>query len=330
MDYLLFDGNYILMKCVYTLTKMNRLYGDLWTLLDNNIEKYAAMNRWEKIIVVSDSRKKSWRKKELDKYKAHRVKSEDIDWEFVFDTYTDWKESIRAKYCVLEKDSIEGDDWITSTILYANKLGKSCVTISSDKDLYQLVNYKTKKQKSYINIQINDILGNEKVIIPIGWELWITEFKNNNGRDVFSLDNSNENLAFFERILRNWKYEEIDSYSCLFEKIVTGDKSDNIDSIYQKLTKNGKVRGIGEATAQKMWTFYKENYDIKFTINEEFVEDVINCLEIVNKVILSPATRQTVEKNIKLNIKLIHLHYKNFPEWVVNDIVEVINENLNV
>jgi len=329
MDYIIFDGNYILMKCVYTLTKMNKLHGELWNLLDNNISKYTVMNKWEKIIVVSDSKKKSWRKELLDKYKAHRVKDDSIDWEFVFDTYMDWKDSIREKYNVLEKDSIEGDDWIVSVIQYANKLGKSCVTISSDKDLYQLIKYKTKKKNSYINIQINDILGNEKVIIPIGWEIWLNEFKNNNANDVFSLDNSINNINFFNRILLNWNYEEIDCYSSLFEKIITGDKSDNIDSIYQKISKTGKIRGIGTATAKKMWDFYNKNYDIKFTINDEFVDDLLNCLEFVSKDVFDTNLKNKIKNNIKLNIQLIQLHYKNFPDWVTEDIIKIINENLN-
>lgn len=327
MNYIIFDGNYILHKCVFTLHKMNRLYGDLWTLLDNNIEKYTALNTWEKVIIVSDSRKKSWRRQESDAYKAHRVRQEDIDWEFVFKTYDEWKQSIKDKYTVLELDHIEGDDWITSTVQMSNKKNKSCVIISSDQDLYQLLNYKLKGNKSWMNIQINDILGSEKVIVPEGWELWLKEFSDNNNNDVFNLNNSLKHLDFFNYVIRNWNYQEVNCYQQLFEKIVQGDKSDNISSIYQKLTKTGKIQNIGKAGANKIWNFYKDNYAIHYKIDDQFIEDIIVSLEKVNDIELTDKAKNNVRNNIKLNIKLIQLHYSNYPEWVLEQIINTLNEN---
>jgi len=328
MQYLIYDGNYILMKSVFTLHKLNRLYGDLWTLLDNNIEKYTALNSWEKIIIVSDSRKKSWRVKESEIYKSHRVRQEDIDWEFVFKTYADWKESIADKYIILEKDHIEGDDWITSTILLANKKNKSCTVISSDQDLYQLINYKLKGNKSWMNIQINDILGREKVIVPEGWELWLKEFSDNNNNDVFQLSNSLKHIDFFNYVIRNWNYEEINCYQKLFEKIVQGDKSDNISSIYQKITTTGKIQNIGKAGATKIWNFYKDNYDIHYIIDNQFIEDIIVSLEKTNNLEFNETTKNKIRNNIKLNIKLIQLHYNNYPDWVLEEIIEQLNEKI--
>lgn len=326
MNNIVFDGNYILYKNVYTLHKMNRLYGDLWTALDNNIAKYTSMNKWEKVVVVSDSNKKSWRSKFLDKYKTHRSKIEDIDWDWVFKTYNDWKEQ-SDNFIVLEQDHIEGDDWIATFVQMQNKLGKSNVIISSDQDLLQLSNYKIDKDKSWINIQIVDTLGKELIYISEGWQLWENEFENNRNTDVFNLDNSYDAIQFFSRILKNWQYLEINPHEELFKKLVMGDKSDNIQSIYQKLTTTGKIQNIGKAGAQKIWNFYKENYDIHYnTKNEEFIENVINCLESVNNIDLTNDNKSIVETNINRNIKLIELHYRHFPEWVIEEIVDVLKE----
>lgn len=329
MNNLCFDGNYILYKNVHTLYKMNRLYGDLWTALDNNLAKYTSMNQWERVVFVSDSNKKSWRSKYLNQYKTHRSKIKDIDWTWVFNTYNEWKESIKDKVIVLELDHIEGDDWITSFILKMNSKGKSNVIISSDQDLLQMINYQIKKNKSWINIQIVDTLGKENVYVPEGWQLWEENFDNNRNTDIFNLDNSYDALNFFQRIMKNWQYTEINPYGELFKKLVMGDKSDNIQSIYQKLTTTGKIQNIGKAGAQKIWNFYKENHDIHFdTQSEEFIDNVINSLENVNNIELTNESRQNVEDKIKRNIRLIELHYRHYPEWVMEEIVEVLNEVL--
>jgi 5'-3' exonuclease len=323
MNNLICDGNYLLYKNVHTLHKLNRLYGDLWNALDNNITKYTSMNKWDKVILVSDSNKKSWRSKYLTQYKSHRVKNTDIDWDFVFKTYNDWKESHKEDMIILEEDHIEGDDWITSVILKMNKKGKSNVIITSDQDFLQLINYKLNKSKSWINIQIVDTLGKETIYVPEGWQLFLEEFENNRNTDIFKLDNSCENVSFFNRILNNWQYTEINPYEQLFRKVIQGDKSDNIESIYQKLTTTGKIQNIGKGGAIKMWNFYKENYNNHFnTETDEFSNDIINCLENVNKIELTKEKEIIVNKNIKRNIKLIELHYRHYPEWVMEEIIE--------
>ncbi len=324
------DCNYLLMKAVFTLHKMNRLYGDLWLFLDNNIEKYKVLNTWDNIILVSDSRKKSWRKDELEKYKGHRVRNDEIDWEWVFTTYAEWKESKKETCLVFERDHIEGDDWITSLLFKLNKMGKSCCVISSDHDLFQLIHYKINGKKSYMNIQISDTLGKEHVYIPEGYELFLKNNEENSNDDIFSLDNSIANINFLNRALLNWDYTEINQHQELFEKVIQGDKSDNIDSVFQTVTKTGKLQGIGKAGASKIWDFYKDNYAIHFKINEEFISDVISCIERVKNIELNDNKKKTVYKNIELNIKLIQLHYKHYPEWVLNEIIEDISEKLIV
>lgn len=327
MNNILFDGNYILYKNVFTLFKMNMLYGELWNALDNNISKYTSMNTWDNVIFISDSNKKSWRSKYLKKYKGTRQKNEDIDWNWVFETYNDWKDSIREKYVVLERDHIEGDDFITSVILRMNKKKKSNVVISSDQDLYQLINYHIDGKNSWINIQINDINGKETVQLPEGWEIWLKEFTENQNQDVFALDNRSANLDFFNRITSNWNYNEINSSEELFKKLVQGDKSDNISSIYQTLTTTGKIQNIGKGGAENVWKFYKDNYSIHFdTTDKTFIMDVVKCLENVKNVEFEDETRKTVSSNVRNNIKLIELHYRHYPEWVLEEIMDAMSE----
>lgn len=329
MANLIFDGNYILHKNVGTLHKMNRLYGDLWTCLDNNISKYVSMSKWDNIYIVSDSRKKSWRKDQLDEYKGKRKPLDGVDMVWVYEQYGLWKEEKKLKYELFEKDRIEGDDWIASIILKSNKMGQSNVVISSDGDMPQLLGYKVDGDKSWINIQINDHSGKEMVYVPLGWELWLNEYENNRSNDIFNLDNGYEWLNFFKRVTGQWQYEEINPMQKLFVKLVEGDKSDNINSVYESLTTTGKIQGIGKAGALKIWNFYKENYKDYFSTKDaNLPEEIINCIERVKNVTMTDERKNIVRKNIKRNIGLIELHYRHFPDWVVDGIIEELNEKV--
>ena len=326
---LLFDLNYILYKTVYVLFKNNLLYGKFHEAMDNNIIKYTSMNKWDKVYIVSDSKKKSWRKKFLDEYKAHRTKTDDIDWKWVFEQYDLWKENNKDKYTILEADHIEGDDWISSLCFRNNKNNESNCIISSDCDYNQLLNYKIAGKNSFINIQIVDNSGKEKIYIPIGWQIWLKEAEANRNNDPFELDNGSEWLTFFNKITNQWEYEEVDSYEKLFVKLVQGDKSDNIKSIYEKLTTTGKIQGIGKAGAEKIWNFYKQNYKEHFSTKEKtFIDDLVNCVEKIYNIELSEERVDMTIARIKQNIKLIELHYRHLPDWVVETIIEKIDESV--
>lgn len=329
MAYLIFDCNYILHKNVGSLHKLNRLYGELWASLDNNIAKYTSMSKWDNIFLVSDSRKKSWRKDYLDEYKGKRKPMEGVDMEWVYEQYGLWKDEKKEKYNVIERSRVEGDDWIASITRKANKDGQSVVIISSDGDMPQLLGYKINGEKSWINIQINDHYGHEIVYIPEGWELWLKEYDSNRSSDIFNLDNGYEWMNFFKRITDHWQCDVINPTERLFVKLVEGDKGDNIKSIYETLTKTGKIQGIGKSGAKKIWNFYKSNYKDYFkTTDATLADDIINCIEHVKNVKMSDERKDIVRKNLHRNIGLIELHYRHLPEWVLDEIVDELNEKV--
>lgn len=325
---LIFDTNYILHKNVQVLHSMGALYGDFHTMLNNNINRFVSMNTWDNVYIVSDSKKKSWRQKDLDDdYKGTRTKNQDIDWKWVYNEYDEFKNDMKDKYHVLQKDHIEGDDWITALILKTNSLGQSNVVISSDQDLLQLLKYSIEPGKTYINIQIDDKLNKERVFLPEGWNIWLKEFSNNRGGDVFNLDNSYDDVNFFNTVVQKFNNVEVNRYEQLLKKFVQGDKGDNVPCPYKTLTKTGKERGIGKVGADKIWKHYSENYEYFFdTDDESFPVNLTKSIEKVNKVKLSKSKFDTVVENINSNIKLMELHYKNYPEWVLDEIIDSLNE----
>jgi len=89
------DGNYILSRLVFTLHKNNLLYGALYQALENSLTNYRSWYPYSKIYLVSDSKEKSWRKNLNQEYKAQRKKDTDIDWKFVYDTYSQFKDEVK-------------------------------------------------------------------------------------------------------------------------------------------------------------------------------------------------------------------------------------------
>lgn len=322
---LIFDGNFILHKNVQILHKMNRLYGDFHTMMHNNINKYINANSWDKIIFVSDSKKKSWRQTDVDdQYKEHRVKNVDIDWKWVYTEYNQFKEDISTDYIVVEKDHIEGDDWITAILLKANKIGESNVVISSDKDLNQLVKYNL-GNKRFINVQIDDKSNRERIYIPEGWELWLND-QDNRTDDIFNLSNVHHDVEWFKKTIHNFEYIEVNRYESLFKKLIMGDKGDNVPCPYKTLTSTGKERGIGESGANKIWKHYSENYEPYFdTEDNKFINEIVESIASVNSVNLDSRSKQ-ISNQLKDNLSLMELHYRHYPDWVLNTIITELKD----
>lgn len=372
MQQLILDGNYLLHKNVRTLHKHNTLYGDLYKSLTMNVEKYKNLHKFDKIFIVSDSKKKSWRLQESSIYKGTREQDNTIDWKFVYQTYDQWKIDMIEKYNVVQRPHIEGDDWIAVLVRKGNILGYSSVVIASDRDMQQLVTYKIKGEKSYINIQINDHNGHEKIYVPEGWEIFLQEYDNHRSNDIFNLDDGHSWVTFLNKMIRNYDKVEINAQEKLFCKLVQGDKGDNVMSIhcrpqkkaselkvddkvmyyddigviesisgdeavviidgekFELLLKNlRKYRGIGDAGALKVWKFYSENFKNYFTTDEDtFLDDVLLSYQRSHKVQLTDKQFDAARAKLSQNIKLMELHYKHYPEWVLEEIAEELEDKI--
>jgi 5'-3' exonuclease len=331
MQQLIFDCNYLLHKNVRTLHKHNTLYGDLYKALCLNIEKYTRMHNFSRIYFVSDSGKKSWRTQESTIYKGNREQDEDIDWKWVYKTYDEWKLDMKEKYNVVQRPHIEGDDWIAVLIRKGNAKGWSSVVIASDRDMLQLVGYRLKGEKSYINIQIDDKNGSEKVFLPEGWEIFVQEYDNLRSNDIFNLDDGHSWVSFLNRVSRNYDKVEVNNFEKLFCKIVEGDKGDNINSIHLRPQKKNpsKMRRIGPKGALKVWNFYKENYKPIFSTDEEtFPDDLINSYQKTHKLSLTDQEIDNIKEKIHQNIVLMELHHKHYPEWVMEEIADELTDKM--
>jgi 5'-3' exonuclease len=235
---LVVDCNYILYRSVYSLVKTGTLYGDLEKSLEVTFDNYLHKYPFKKIYLVSDS-KSSWRKRIYTEYKADRKekrdKQEDVDWEFVFNTYNQFKENLtNSRIELIEGDNIEGDDWISHIINNSNSKGLSVLYVASDKDLNQKLDFRLKP--TWMNVQWHDNYKNGKIYLPKGYKLLMQELSKHEG-DLFSTNENNEYINLIKDLMDKNAVEEIDKEQSLFIKIISGDSGDNIDSVLKTPTK---------------------------------------------------------------------------------------------
>lgn len=323
---LIVDGNYILMRTIFPLLNSNTLYGELANNLQFSFDKQCNLYPFNQIFHVSDS-KFSWRKQVNSTYKANRKKKEEIDWNFVFQCYSEFKNKISSskKVTYLECDGIEGDDWIAGIVKESNAKGISCLVISSDEDLLQLLKWSL--NPNVINIQFRDSMMQEKVWLPKGYNIFMNNLQKT-PVDLFALDWRHD---FFEMIKKFKKYNlvEVNPHQALFCKIVQGDKGDNIDSVYISTTKNGKPRGIGDSGSEKIWQNYITNGDEFVDYhNQDTLEYITDLVVTYKKLENTTANRTTILNKINENVKLITLVENYMPDEFKNIFEKTLIENV--
>lgn len=309
---LVIDGNYILSRLVFTLHKNNLLYGALHKSLENAINNYRKWYPFANVYLVSDSKEKSWRKQLTKAYKANRKKDNDIDWAFVYNAYDEFKQSMVGLVRVLESPHVEGDDWISFLTSKGNAEGRSSIIISNDYDIKQIVGYSI--DPLYINIMSNEMYNKEKLFMPNNYQLFMSKVRELPNNDIFNLNDNSDYLGLLDRFLKKYEIVEIDPMESLVVKIISGDQSDNIESVWSQ-TKNGKKRGIGPKGAKTIY----ENYIVEFgNVNLEDPDLYENIADLIcEKKKLSKTQIESIVENIISNVKLIDLRLENLPDEII-------------
>lgn len=305
------DGNYLLSKLVFTLHKNNLLYGTLQTSLENSIINYRKLYPFRKVYLVSDSREASWRKSIHNVYKAKRKRDSDIDWQFVYDTYSDFKKSLTT-VSVMESPGLEGDDWISYIVTESNKKDISTLIISNDHDIKQLIDYNL--DNMWINIMTNEMFNKQKVFLPMNWKIFLDKIKSMPNDDIFNLNDNLDFINLFQRFSDKYEVSDVDGLESLMIKVISGDTSDNIPSVW-KIVKNGKTRGIGVKGAQGIIKSYNEEFG---ELDLDDPDLYLNIADIIcEKKKLSKSQMVDIVKNIEYNMSLVDLRYDSFPNFVI-------------
>jgi 5'-3' exonuclease len=309
---LIIDGNYILSKNTFTLHKNNLLFGALHKSLENTINSYRKWYPFANVYLVSDSKEKSWRKQLTTSYKATRKKDSDIDWTFVYGAYGEFKDSMKGLVKVLEAPHVEGDDWISFLVNKANNEGRSTIIVSNDYDIKQIVSYGL--DPLFINIMTNEMYNKEKLFLPKNYQIFLNKVSKLPSDDIFSLNDNTDFLLLLNRFINKYEINEINPVESLMVKIISGDTSDNIGSVWS-IIKNGKKRGIGAKGAQSIYDEYILEFGELNLSDPDLYENIADL--ICEKKKLSKTQIETIVENIKDNMKLIDLRMHNLPEEIV-------------
>jgi len=309
---LILDGNYLLNKNTFTLHKNNLLFGALHKSLENTVNSYRKWYPFANVYLVSDSREKSWRKQLTTAYKATRKKDSDIDWQFVYNAYGEFKDSMKGLVKVLEAPHVEGDDWISFLVTKANKEGRSAIIVSNDYDIKQIVNYGL--DPLFINIMTNEMYNKEKLFLPINYQVFLNKVSKLPSDDIFELNDNNDFLLLLDRFIKKYEINEIDPVESLMIKVISGDTSDNIGPVWS-VTKNGKKRGIGDIGAKTIYDEYLQEFGEVNLGDPDLYENIADL--ICEKKKLSKTQIEPIVENIKGNMRLIDLRLHNLPDEIV-------------
>ena len=308
---LIVDGNWLLMSKLFSFQKQLSTNPEkagkalLNALVDATESVYNFLG-CSNIIVVSDGG--SWRKYiELpdhhnDAYKANRSKTSDIDWEFVYNIFNEYKTIMGSRgYTTSWGPKIEGDDWVWYWTNYLNSKGINGVIWSSDHDLRQLVRY----DKSLI------CWFNSDLVLP----------EDMNPSDLLGAM-MNPKPDPVAHIQANRVY--INPADIVIGKILGGDAGDNIMSIirYQKGSKTYK---FSPTDIKKL----REDIELKGP-----KDPYKKRKEIAKWIVENPKfkpykfVKNHIEDMIKLNTQLVWLDKSSYPKEILENLHDTYKQGV--
>ena len=346
---LIIDGNYFVHSRLFVLPRKKG------QILLSDDESKAQLMRKLSIDLASEVRKmrpfvdqivmaidsKSWRKDLFPdaQYKGTRVAKSDVDWESVFQIYSEFQSILEKQGVIVHQvNGAEADDILFGWSTQLNATGKNCIVWTGDRDLIQLVNYNNANESYtlwYYNTKRKLLAfeGFEKVLNSRKTE----EMSNddllfNMSSDEVLHDETKENLQKWVQS-NGVSIEEINCDDFIFTKILQGDKSDNIKSVvtWEKETKGGKIRtySITDKSAYKILEKYKET-EGEFYIDHFFNKDRVNLLvDIIYKEI-GKIDKQEIKLRFNQNLDLMLLHFNTIPDPIQKLIYQEVEKDLEI
>jgi hypothetical protein len=302
---LIIDGNYLMMKSVFSLHK-NKMLGELYNIIEKDVENIINLYPFKNIFFISDSRR-NWRKDIFPNYKIQRKKNININWEYVFDVFDDIKDYM-SKYknsFVYKIDNLEGDDIISYIVNKENNNGYSNFIVGNDSDLFQLIKF----SDDFINLMYNDQYKKDILYLPVNYKLFIEKkISINVDEELFGNNSKVDMLDFMKMLLNRFNIVLIDYELQTFMKIM-GHNKDSIHSVYMV-----GDRGIGKMGINKVYELYKILYPEKIDFNSDIFKERLLFVIKKYKKIINNDKDDEILNNINRNIKLTKLDEKNIPE----------------
>ena len=343
---LLIDGNYFVFSRLFVLPKpkTGKLLGDdkqkKQFMRKLSIDFASEMRKLkgfvDDVVLTVDS--KSWRKDLYPEsnYKGTRKASSNVEWSGVYEVYEAWQNILATKGVTVHQiQGAEADDVLFGWSTMLNNRGKSCLVWTGDRDLIQLVNYSkpndahtiwyynTKKSLYAYEGFIKDMEDS------ISSTMTDTDMLFNMGGQHMLRDNYQKEILDWT-IANGISTTEVNCEHFIFNKILTGDKSDNIQSVvtWQKEMKDGKLRSysITDKVADKIYEqFVKEGEE--FTIDHLFSKEQNDRLVDIIYRVIGRTNVNTIKSNLSSNIGLMLLHTRTIPDSIQRAIYSAIEKD---
>ena len=344
---LLIDGNYFVFSRLFVLPKpkTGKLLGDdkqksqfmRKLAIDFASEMRKLKMFVDDVVLTVDS--KSWRKDLFPaaEYKGTRKQNSNVDWTAVYEVYEAFQEIVATKGVTVHQiQGAEADDVIFGWSAALNARGKSCIVWSGDRDLIQLVNYSETNDAHtlwYYNTK-KTLYGYEgfskDMETSAANELTSDEMLFNLGGQTMLRDNYQQDIMDWVQA-NKVNIVEVDCDKFIFQKILTGDKSDNISSVvtWQKEMKTGKLRNysITDKTADLIWDQYIKEYNKDFTIDFLFSSEAKDVLVDIIYRVVGHSSQTLIKTNLTQNIALMLLHNKTIPDPIQKAIYAAIEKD---
>lgn len=305
---LIIDGNWLMMS---RLSVLHGRYADGKTLMKELklliIKSINVTLRTfpliDNIVFVSDGG--SWRKeialpeylkKSKTTYKGNRVQTDEYDWDMIFHEYNNFVEELQKNgISAFSEPNIEGDDWCWYWSTTLNKQGVNVIIWTKDRDITQLVS--------------NDNNGCFTVVWNKDNGVFLKETEDLTNYLLNPL--YQHNAAMLDDIVnRSVKKNLVSPEHVQIDKIIRGDKGDNIMPIITKRSKNGgdKLFRVTEKHLPEHLDIYNMK-DVGRWINE-----MLNSKSYAGKVV-EPYTQ--ILDHFEYNRKMVVLAESSYPDDVL-------------
>ena len=281
------------------------------------------------IIFCRDSR--SWRK-ELDikreEYKGSRKHDEKVDWGSFFDLLDEFGKFLEINgYLYSVAKGAEGDDllWFWNEKLKND--GHNVIIYSGDKDSHQMV----ESDKNRWTICWNANSKNNKLFCDESWSKNYLEKE-----EEVSIFNMNfvgdDEKNKIKALCNNATLEIVDKNKLIFEKILTGDKGDDVPSIFSFEKTPNKFYKITAAKASAIYENFKKsgwgNQTLEAIWKDDEFKDwvsgyVLRSLSYTD----NKENRNQVSLNYHENAQLVWLSDQVIPEKVIHEMEFMYSES---
>lgn len=281
-----------------------------------------------KRVIVSCDSKLPWRNdlfKDIDgeTYKGTRVRDEKKNWANIFEALDNLRDILKDKgFIVTFLDRTEADDITTMWKEYLFSIGEDVVIVSSDMDWVQLVGMNDSGNVCVCYNPIANNKGRKHLYIDETVSNWLNEQEHT---DIFFRNCNMTKMTINGISNKDPKIdiELVNPERVILEKIMAGDRSDNIPAFWHYY-KNGKKQNVTVLKASHIF----ESLGIKT------VDDLVKAN---NDRLLKDALEKEMKQDIDLDFsermdrqrKLVELKSELFPKKIVKAFAEIVEGSLN-